>query len=160
MGGALSCLSGMGVDGAHNSIGKMSAPTTLLGKVAGYCPAGVQGTVLDIVVDLSALPYFLHPIPGPYRAGVPGRLVPVGSDCASWRGAVSRGSVHPWSGTWVGVGSGVWLGLLVRDVIRRRAGFGSEAFRSERRARVESGRRSSLVRPFNRRLDRPSVLSF
>ena len=74
----------------------MSAPTTLLGfyhtrEVAGYCPAGVQGTVLGIAVDLSAPAYFLHPFPGPYRAGVPGRLVLVGSDCASWRRAVSRG---------------------------------------------------------------------
>ena len=31
VGGALPCLSGMGVDGAHNTIGQMSAPTTLLG---------------------------------------------------------------------------------------------------------------------------------
>ena len=51
----------MGVDGTHNTIGKMSASTTLLGfcyarKVARYCPAGVQGMVLGIVVDLSALP--------------------------------------------------------------------------------------------------------
>ena len=65
-GGALPCLSGMGVDGAHNTVGKMSAPTTLLGKVVGYCPAGVQGTVLDIAVDLSALLYFLRLFPGPY----------------------------------------------------------------------------------------------
>ena len=63
VGGVLPCLSGMGVDGAHNIVGKMSVPTTLLGfcharKVAGYCPTGVQGTVLGIAVDLSALPYF------------------------------------------------------------------------------------------------------
>ena len=55
-GGALPYLSGMGVDGTHNTVGKMSAPTTLLAfchvrEVAGYCPAGVQGTVLDIAVD-------------------------------------------------------------------------------------------------------------
>ena len=85
----------MGVDGAHNTIGKMSAPTTLLGKVAGYCPAGVQGMVLGIAVDLSAQAYFLHLFPGPYRAGVPGRLVLVGSDRASWRRVVSKGSAHP-----------------------------------------------------------------
>ena len=30
VGGALPSLSGMRVDGAHNTIGKMSAPTTLL----------------------------------------------------------------------------------------------------------------------------------
>ena len=62
-GGALSYLSGMRVDGVHNTVQKMSAPTTLLAfchvrKVAGYCHAGVHGTVLGIAVDLSALPYF------------------------------------------------------------------------------------------------------
>ena len=88
----------------------MSAPTTLLEfcharKVAGYCPVGVQGTVLGIAVDLSALPYFLRPFLGPYRAGVPSRLVPVGSECASWRIVVGRGVAHPRSETRVGVGS-------------------------------------------------------
>ena len=62
-GGALSYLSGMRVNGAHNTVGKISAPTTLFGlcyarEVAGYCPAGVQGTFLGIVVDLGALLYF------------------------------------------------------------------------------------------------------
>ena len=90
--------------------------------------------VLRLAVDLSALSYFLHPFPGPYRAGVPGRLVLVGSDCASWRRAVSSGSAHPRLGTRVGVGSGVWPGLLVGEAIQRWAGVGSEAFRSERQA--------------------------
>ena len=59
---------------------KMSAPTTLLAfcharEVTGYCPAGVQGTVLGIAVDLSVVSYFLSLFPSPYRAGVPGRLV-------------------------------------------------------------------------------------
>ena len=45
-GGALPYLSGMGVDGAHNTVGEMSVPTILLGlyharEVVGYCPAGV-----------------------------------------------------------------------------------------------------------------------
>ena len=102
VGGALSCLSGVGVDGAHNTIGEMSVPTTLLGfyharKVAGHYPIGAHRTVVGIAVDLSALPYFLCLFPGPYRAGIPGRLVPVDSDCASQRRAVSRGSVYPWS---------------------------------------------------------------
>ena len=150
----------MGLDGAHNIIGEISAPTTLLWfcharKVVGYCPAGVQGTVLGIAVDLSALSYFLCPFPGPRRVGIPGQLVPVGSDCASWRRAVSRGSAHPQSRTWVGVGSDVWPGLLVGKAVRRWAGVGSETFRSERRARVGSGRRSSSARPFGRRLDHP-----
>ena len=75
----------MGVDGAHNTVGKISAPTTLLGfchvrEVAGYCPTGVQGMFLGIAVDLGALPYFFCLFLGPHRAGVPGRLVTVGSD--------------------------------------------------------------------------------
>ena len=61
----------MGVDGAHNTVGEMSAPTTLLGlcharEVTGYCPAGVKGTVLGIAVDLVALSYLLRLFPGPY----------------------------------------------------------------------------------------------
>ena len=57
---------GMGVDGAHNIVGEMLAPTTLLGlcharEVIGYRPAGAQGMVLGIAVDLSAQPYFLRP---------------------------------------------------------------------------------------------------
>ena len=100
-GGALPYLSGMGVDGAHNTVGKMSARTTLLAfchvrEVVGYCTVGVQGTVLGIVVDLSALPYFPCLFAGPYRTGIPGRLVPVGFDCTSRRGAVSRVLVHYW----------------------------------------------------------------
>ena len=136
----------------------MSAPTTLLvfchaREVTGYCPVDVQGTVLGIAVDLSALPYFLRPFSGPYRAGVPGRLVPVGSDCASWRRAVTRGLAHPWSKTRVGVRCGVWPG-------HPEAGWRPKrALRSERRARVRSGRRSSSARPSGRRLDHPSSLS-
>ena len=94
--------------------------------------------VLGIVVDLSVLPYLLRPFPGPHRTGVPGRLVPVGSDCASRRRAVSRGSVHPRSETGVRVGSGVWPGLPVGEAVRGRAGVGSEHC-------------SSLVRPSGRR---------
>ena len=110
---------------------------TLLTCPIGYCPIGVQGMVLGIAVDLSALPYLLRLFPGPHRAGVPGRLIPVGSDCASWRRAVSRGSVHPRSETWVRVGA------------RRRA-FG-QALRSEKRVGVRSERCSSSVRPSGRR---------
>ena len=121
----------MGVDGAHNTVGKMLVPTTLLvfchvREVTGYYPAGVQGTVLGIAVDLSALPYYLRLFPSPYRAGVPGQLVSVGSDCASRKGAVSRGSVHLRSEKRVGVGSGVGPGLPVGEAVRRRAGDRNE----------------------------------
>ena len=94
--------------------------------------------VLGITVDLSALPYWLHLFLGPHRAGVLGRLVLVGSDCASRRRAVSRGSVHPRS--------------------ELEAVFG-QAFRSERQAGVGSERHSSLGRPSGWRLDHPSGLS-
>jgi len=42
----------MGVNGAHNTVGKMSAPTTLfvLGRLQSTVSAGVQGTVPGIVV--------------------------------------------------------------------------------------------------------------
>ena len=118
VGGALLCLSGMGVDGTHNIVGEMLAPTTLLGfchakKVVGYCLVGVHGMFFSIVVDLSALPYFLRLFPSPYRAGVSGWFVPVGSDCVSWRRAVSRGSAHPRSETRIRVGSGIWPDLSV-----------------------------------------------
>ena len=82
--------------------------------------------VLHLAVDLSALSYFLRPFPGPYRVGVPGRLVLVGSDCASRRGAVSRGSAHSRSEKRVRVGSGVWPGLPIGEAVRRRAEVGSE----------------------------------
>ena len=45
-GRALPYLSDMGVDGARNTVGKISTPTTLL----GYCLAGAQGTVPGITV--------------------------------------------------------------------------------------------------------------
>ena len=131
---------------------------TLLTCPVDYCPAGVQGTVLGITVDLSALPYLLRLFPSPHRAGVPGWLVPVDSDCAGQRRAISRGSVHPRSETRVEFGGGALflLGQAFRS--ERRAGVGSEAFRSERQARVRSGRRSSLARPSGRKLVHPFVL--
>ena len=97
--------------------------------------------------DLCALPYFLCPFPGPRRAGVPDRLVPVDFDCASRRRAVSRGSAHPRLERW--------------GRSRKRALFLlGQTFRSERRAGVGNERCSSLARPSCRRLDRPSGLSF
>ena len=145
----------MGVNGAHNTVGKISAPTTLLGfcharKVAGYCSAGVHGTVLGIAVDLSALLYFLRPFPGPYRAGVPGQSVPVGFDCFSQRGVVSRGSTYSRSEKRVGVRSGV----LARPSGRRgylEVGWSPKrALRSERCIGARNGRRSSSARPSGR----------
>ena len=112
VGAALPYLSGMGVDGAHNTVGKMSARTTLLAfchvrEVIGYYHVGVHGTVLSIAVDLSALPYFPCLFPGPYRTGVLDRLDPIGFDCASRGGAVGRGPVFSRSEKRPIVGSGI-----------------------------------------------------
>ena len=101
----------MGVNGTHNTVGKMSTPTTLFGlccarEVAEYYFLQVYRVWSPVLrFDLYALPYFPRSFPGPYRAGVPGRLVPVGSECASRRGAVSRGLAHPQSETRVRVRS-------------------------------------------------------
>ena len=92
----------------------------------------------SLVFDLSALPYLLRLFPGPYRMGVPGWLVLVGSDCASQRGVASRGSAHPLSEKRVRVGSGVCPGFPVREAIWRWA-------------RVRKERCSSLARPSHRR---------
>ena len=109
---------------------------------------------------MCALPYFLCLFPGPYRAGVPGRLVLVGSDCTSRRGAVSRGSAHSRSETRVKVGSGVLARLFGRRG-RPEAGWRPKrVLRSERWAEVGSRCCSSSARPSGRRLDRPSGLSF
>jgi len=102
------------------------------------------------VIDLCALPYLLRSFPRSSPSGRPGRLVPVGFDCASWKRAVSTSLAHPQLETWVRVRSGVWPGLLVGEAVRRRARVGGEAFWSERRARVRSGRHSSSARPFGR----------
>ena len=143
----------MEVNGTHNIVGKMSVPTTLLGfcharKVVGYCPTGVQGTVLGIAVDLSVLSYFLCHFSGPYRAGVPGRLVLAGSDCASRRRAVSKVFVYPSRRHGVGVRSSA----LARPSSRRGhpEAVGDQSERSGQRGGPESenGRCSSLVRPF------------
>ena len=144
----------------------MSAPTTLFGSL--LCQGGCRVLFLQVYrvwspilrFDLCALPYFLRPFPGPYRAGVPGLLVPVGSDCASRRGAISRGSAHSRLEKQVRVGSGV----LAKPSGRRdrlEAGWRPKrALWSERRAGVGSGRRSSSARHFGWRLDRSSGLSF
>ena len=132
------------------------------------CPVGTILQVcrvrsLVLLLTLSVLLYLLLLFPSPHQAGVPDRLVPVGSDCASQRRAVSRCSVYPRSETRVRVGSGVWPGLPVGEAGQswKRALFLlSQAFLSERQARVKSECYSSLAQPFGRRLDRPSGLSF
>ena len=101
----------MGVNGAHNIVGEMSAPTTLfvLGKLQSTVSTGVQGMFPVSWFDSRALPCFLRLFPGPFRVSVPVRLVLVGSDCASWRRTVSRCLAYPpVGGRGIGVGSGAF----------------------------------------------------
>ena len=85
--------------------------------------------------------------------------VPVGSDYASQRGVVNAGSVHL-----VGEAGRSRKFRLARPSSRRgrlEAGWRPKrVLRSERRAGVGSGRRSSLARSSGLRLDRPSGMSF
>lgn len=91
----------MGVNGAHNTVGENVGAYNTAWVLS--CQRGRRVLFLQVYrvwslilqFDLCALPYFLCPFPGPYRTGIPGRLVPVGSECASWRRAVNRGLVHP-----------------------------------------------------------------
>jgi len=116
-------------------------------------------TCIYIVVDLGALSYHLRLFPGPYRAGISGRLVPVGSNCVSRSGVISRGSAHPRSEKRVRVRSGVGPGLPVGEAVRRRAEDQSEL--SGRRGRPESEAGAVPPRPGLSvgDLDRPSGLS-
>ena len=91
----------MGVNGAHNTVGENDGAYNTAWVLS--CQGGRRVLFLQVYrvrslvlrFDLCTLSYFLCPFPSPYRAGVPGRLVPVSSDCASRRRAVSRGSAHP-----------------------------------------------------------------
>ena len=132
----------MGVNGAHNTVGEnVGAYNTVL---ALLCQGGCKALFLQVYrvwspvlwFDLCALPYFFRPFPSPYRTGVPGWLVPVGSDRASRRRAVSRSLAHLWSEMRVRVGSSVWPGLPVGEAVQRRAGDRSE--RSGQRCGPES----------------------
>ena len=54
-----------------------------------------QGTVLGIVVDLSALPYLLCLLPRPALSRRPGRSFPVGPDCVDQEREASKGPAYP-----------------------------------------------------------------
>ena len=91
----------MRVNGAHNTVEKNVGTYNTAWVLS--CQGGRRVLFLQVYrvrslilrFDLCALSYFLRPFPSPYQAGVLSRLVPVGSDCASWRRVVSRGLAHP-----------------------------------------------------------------
>ena len=100
---------------------------------------------------------FLRTSLGPYRAGIPGRLILVGSDRASWRRAVSRGWAYP---RLESVGSELEAVLLARPSGRRgrpEAGWRSNrALRSERWA--GAGKRALFLLDLTFRLEIGSLL--
>ena len=97
-----------------------------------YCPIDVQGTILGIAVDLSALPYLLRLILGSFteRASPFGRSQSAPTALVGER-AISRGLVYFRSEKRVGV----------RSECRPLLG---QAFGSEKRVGIESERRPLL----------------
>ena len=91
----------MGVNDAHNTIGENVGAYNTAWVLS--CQGGRRVLFLQVYrvwslvlwFDLCALPCFLCSFPGPYRADVPGRLVPVGSDCASQRKSSEQGFCIP-----------------------------------------------------------------
>ena len=75
----------MGGNGAHDTVGENTGAYNIV--LALLCQGGCRVLFLQVYrvwslvlrFDLCALPYFLRPFPGSDRAGVPGRLVSVGS---------------------------------------------------------------------------------
>ena len=106
--------------GPYNTVvGDVGAYNTVCVRVAAEC-CSVQGMVTGIVV-LTCEPClaFLRTSSGPYRAGVPSRMAPVGSECTDWRRVVSKVPTSPGrrdagSESKVGLGAGLPIGEAVR----------------------------------------------
>ena len=109
----------MGVNGAHNTVdGNIGAYNTVcVRKVAEYCSCRCTGYgPLYHGLTCAHRPALLRLFPGPFWAGVPGRLVPVGYNRASRRRAVSRGWSYPRSES---AGSELEAVFLARPSSRR-----------------------------------------
>ena len=124
--------------------------TICLRVPAEYC--SMQGMVPDTVV-LTCEPClaFLRTSPGSYRAGIPGQMALVGTECAGRRRAVSRVPVIPGRRRGVEVISSV-LGQAFQSE-RPSGGGWSRSERSGRRGGPKQptrGRCSSSARPFGR----------
>ena len=113
----------MGVNGTHNIVGENVGAYNIVcvREVIEYCfyrctEYGPWYRGLTCAPCLT----FLRSFPGPFQAGVPGRLVRVGSGCASRRRAASRVFAYPDRRRGVGVGDSALPGLPVGETIRRR----------------------------------------
>jgi hypothetical protein len=119
----------------------------------------VPGTVVLICEPCLA---FLRTSSGSYRGGVPGRMAPVGSECAGRRRAVSRVPTSPGRRD-VGLESEValWARPFDQRGCPEAAGGRSECSdRSGGPKGSTSGRRSFWSRPSGRRLGCPSGLLY
>ena len=110
--------------------------------------------------DLCALPYFLCSSPGPFRVGILGRLVLVGSGCTSRRRPVSRILAYPGRRRGVRVKSSALSRPFGRRVHPEAARDRSVPSSKKDGPESENGRSSSSARPSGRWLDRPSGLLF
>ena len=117
----------MGVNGAHNTVeGNVGAYSTVCVRAATKYYSFRHAGHGPWYRGLTCAPWlcFLRSSPGSFRAGVPGRMAPIGSGRASRRRAVSRVSANPGRRCGVGVGSSVWAkpsdwrGHLEATVIR------------------------------------------
>ena len=110
--------------GAHNTVRVLTKVAKHPSSMAWrYCPAGAQGTVLGIVVDLSALPYLLRLILGSSPSGhpwlvVPSRLRPRWSEKSCKQrfgvfpvGKAGRSQKRVLSPPWPGLPVGDWIAL-------------------------------------------------
>ena len=131
----------MGVNGAHNTVeGNVGAYNTVCVRaVVEYCSCRCTGYGPWYRGLTCALPFSFAP--GSFRAGVPGRMAPVGSGHASRRRAVSRVPANPGRRRGVGVGSSAWAWPSDRRGRSEVAGV-----RSER-----SGRRGGPKQPMRGR---------
>ena len=105
---------------------------------------------------------FLRTSSGSYRAGVPGRMALVGSECAGRRRAVSMIPTSPGRRD-VGLESEVALWARPSDRRGRPEASGGRSKCSDRSGGPKgstSGRRSFRSRPSGRRLGRPSGLLY
>jgi len=112
----------MGVNGAHNTVeGNVGAYNTVCVRaVTEYC--SMQGMVPGtVVLTCESCLAFLRMFPGLYRAGIPGRLISVGSDHASQRRTMSKGWAYPRSESVESESEVVFgPGLPIGEAVRRR----------------------------------------
>ena len=149
--------------GPYNTIeGDVDAYNTVCVRVAAeYC--SMQGMVPGIVV-LTCEPClaFLRTSSGSYRTGVPGRMAPVGSECAGRRRAVSRVPTSPGRRD-TGLESKVALWARPSDRRGRPEAAGGRSECSDRSGGPKgstSGRCSFRSKPSSRRLGRSSGLLY